>query len=147
MHSLTGGHWKRAGTCGNAPVPDPPHSCCDLGRSGKTGSIEVAAWRSCVCDGNKIEAAATAGIDAGLGRTGAARHCRGAGRLAGPVPACVTVPVRLWCRLRVGPPPDQSAQPRGEWTSGPRWSRSRTASSQPGRKPGLSSHQVAPASR
>jgi hypothetical protein len=24
MHGLTGGDWKRAANCGNAPVPDPP---------------------------------------------------------------------------------------------------------------------------
>jgi tetratricopeptide (TPR) repeat protein len=42
---------------------------------------------------------------------------------------------------------DESAQPRGDCTAGPRWSRSRTASSQPGGQPGLSSHQVAPAAQ
>jgi hypothetical protein len=26
MHGLTGGDWKRAATCGTAPVPDPPRS-------------------------------------------------------------------------------------------------------------------------
>jgi membrane-bound metal-dependent hydrolase YbcI (DUF457 family) len=43
--------------------------------------------------------------------------------------------------------PSLRTQPRGGCTSGPRWSRSRTASSQPDREPGLSSHHVAPASR
>jgi hypothetical protein len=28
MHGLTGGDWKRAATCGTAPVPDPPRSLC-----------------------------------------------------------------------------------------------------------------------
>jgi inner membrane protein len=42
---------------------------------------------------------------------------------------------------------DNSAQPPGTCTPGARWSRSRTASSQPGPEPGLSSHQVAPAAR
>src|SRR5689334_15471268 len=35
---------------------------------------------------------------AGLGRTGATGHCRGAGRLARPVLACVTTPVCPWCK-------------------------------------------------
>ena len=30
MHGLTGGDWKRAAVRGTAPVPDPPHSGCDL---------------------------------------------------------------------------------------------------------------------
>ena len=31
MHGLTGGDWKRAVTCGTAPVSDPPISFCELG--------------------------------------------------------------------------------------------------------------------
>jgi len=30
MHGLTGGDWKRAATCGTAPVPDPPQLVRDL---------------------------------------------------------------------------------------------------------------------
>jgi hypothetical protein len=30
MHGLTGGDWKRAVTCGTAPVPDPTQSVFDL---------------------------------------------------------------------------------------------------------------------
>ena len=31
MHGLTGGDWKRAVTCGTAPVPDPPTLLADQG--------------------------------------------------------------------------------------------------------------------
>ncbi len=52
MHGLTGGDWKRAVTCGTAPVPDPPHLLADQGISASRASRarwwyqrERAWWR------------------------------------------------------------------------------------------------------
>src|SRR5215472_3164703 len=70
MHGLTGGDWKRAATCGTAPVLDPPHWGCDLRRSGGKPWID---WAQPPVDRVLVRttestAAAAVRIGAGLGR-------------------------------------------------------------------------------